>query len=293
MNLTANTLRVSMVVVTVAICGAMPGQAEVTGWQQSFAERMYEAWKSGAPKPQLSKAHSAATLSDAYAIQRIFVRQLASGDGIGGYKAAVTGAKGQAGLWINGPLTAVVPASGIMNAGSDVVIDLADEPVRFLETEVGFVFGNAIDAPVADVATLKRHVKHVVAAIEVPGGASENADPVTAADLVARNIDSIGVILGPREASPELDVDGMTITLSREGATVNEARGDMAVGGQWETLRKTVNALVAQGYTIEAGQFITNGALGSIQRAKPGVYRADYGPLGAFTFTVKEGPGAP
>ncbi|OQB29008.1 MAG: hypothetical protein BWY09_03091 [Candidatus Hydrogenedentes bacterium ADurb.Bin179] len=61
----------------------------------------------------------------------------------------------------------------------------------------------------------------------------------------------------------------------------------MAALGQWPTLLKTVNQILQQGYTIGTGQVISNGALGTIVKAMPGVYRADFGPLGIIAFDAR------
>lgn len=260
--------------------------ADAPPWPVGFAADLHAARVANAPVPQLSKVHPDATLADAYAVQALYVEQLLADGAIGGFKSAVVGADGQAALGIEGPLVAVVPASGVLYAKDNVAIDLASEPRRMLETEIGYVFGQGISAALPDVEALKKHVKSVVPVIEVPGGSSQNEVPVTAGDLVARNIDSMAVIIGLKEEPQAVNVDAVDITFTHNGVVVNTARGGTAAGGQWETLLKTVNALVSLGYTIEAGQFITNGALGKIVPAAPGGYSANFGPLGTIEFTV-------
>jgi 2-keto-4-pentenoate hydratase len=53
------------------------------------------------------------------------------------------------------------------------------------------------------------------------------------------------------------------------------------------TLLKSVNTLVAQGYTIAEGHIISNGALGQIVRLEPGTYHADFSALGEVAITVR------
>lgn len=255
-------------------------------WQDAFANAMYEAWKSGQPMPQISRAYPEATLADAYVVQKKFVERALEGGAIGGFKTAIVGAEALAAMGLEGPLVAVVPASGVLYAKDDIAIDLAADPERMFETEIGYIFGQSVSAEVPDVATLKKHIKAVAPVIEAPGGASQSEAPVTAADLVARNINSKAIIVGPRLEPQAVDVDAVGITFTHNGQAVNTAKGGEAAGGQWETLRKTVNALVAQGYTIESGQVITNGALGKIVRAEPGEYCATYEGLGELCVKV-------
>jgi 2-keto-4-pentenoate hydratase len=259
---------------------------ETLSWQDAFVTAMYDAWAAGQPMPQISRAHAEATLADAYAIQRKFVERQLAGGAIGGFKAAIVGAEGQAALGLDGPLTAVVTAAGVLYAKDDIAIDLASDPERMFETEIGYIFGQGVSAEVPDTATLKKYIKSVAPVIEAPGGASQSEPPVTAADLVARNINSKALIVGPRQEPQAVDVDAVDITFTHNGQVVNSAKGGDAAGGQWETLRKTVNALIAQGYVIESGQVVTNGALGKIVRAEPGEYCANYGGLGEFCVKV-------
>lgn len=279
--------RVSMLlaVATLALAQFAPCQ-DAPPWYNEFATAMHAAWKAGEPMPQVSKAHPEATLADGYAIQRKVVPLMLEGTEIGGYKAAIVGAEGQAAMGLEGPLTAVLPAAGILHAKDDITIDLAPDPQRMFETEIGYIFGQSISTEIPDVATLKKHVKSVAAVIEVPGGNSQNDAPVTAADLVARNINSKAIIVGVRQEPQAVDVDAVEITFTYNGQVANTARGGEAAGGQWETLRKTVNALIAQGYTIEAGHVISNGALGKIVHAEPGEYCANYGGLGEICIKV-------
>jgi 2-keto-4-pentenoate hydratase len=180
----------------------------------------------------------------------------------------------------------VIPAGGVRCACEAVTIDLRDDPARHIETEVGYIIGTAITAPIADVPTLQKHIKSVLAMIEVPGGPVESIKPPTAADLAAWNINAKIFIAGDYKSPEKIDEDAVTITLTRDGETVNTGKGSDVAGGQWETLRKTINTLVALGYTLQPEQFISNGALGKIIKAEPGSYEADFGPLGAVVFEV-------
>ena len=201
---------------------------------------------------------------------------------IGGFKAA-----GVASAAPDHPLVAVMPASGVLHAKDKIVIDLAGDPRRHVENEIGYVFHRPITKPPADVDALRRCVKAVVAVLEVPGGAVEEAHPSTTNDIVAWNINAKEMILGEARDPAAVDPDSVAITCTRDGETVNTAQGDLAAGGQWNTLLKTVNHVLQQGYILQPGQVITNGALGKITPAAPGRYRADYGPLGVIEFEVR------
>jgi len=255
-------------------------------WVNDFADRLHEAWEKGEPMPQLSVHHPEAALAHGYAVQEAFIHRRLRPDDIGGYKAAVVGAGGQKNLGIDGPITGVVPASGVLEAGDSVVIDLADDPNRAVETELGYLFDDPVEEPLAGVAALKAHVKSVAGIVELPGGATASEQPATAADLAAWNVNAKAIIVGPEHDPAAVDMDAVDITLERDGETINTAQGGDAAGGQWQTLLKTVNNLVGRGFTIQPGHVITNGALGNIVGAEPGVHEADFGPLGTIAFHV-------
>lgn len=248
-------------------------------WAGPFSRRVYNAWRRGHPMPQVSAVHPGASLRDAYAVQRRFVRHLGA---IGGYKAAGVGS-----LEEDSPLVAAIPASGVLQAGGSVTVALDDGPPRHVETEIGYRFCKAITAPPETVEALRGCVDAITAIVELPGGAVEAFNPVTREDLVAWNINGKAMIVGPAHDPVSIDPDTVEITCTRDGTLINTARGNMAAAGQWPTLLKTVQHLLQQGYTIEPGHIITNGALGKIQRAAPGHHRADFGPLGSIEFDLR------
>lgn len=260
--------------------------ALASDWVVPFAERIHKAWGDGTPMPQISAAYPEASLAEAYLAQKHFVSLMIKPGGVGGFKAA-----GVASAEPGHPLVAVMPASGILHAKDNVIIDLADDPHRHVENEIGYLFHKPITEPPADVDALRQCVKAIVAIVEVPGGAVEGLQPATTNDIVAWNINAKAMILGDEHGPGAIDPDDINITLSRDGETVNTARGGLAAGGQWNTLLKTVNNVLRQGYTVQPGHIITNGALGKILKAAPGRYLADYGPLGVIKFEVRQSNG--
>jgi 2-keto-4-pentenoate hydratase len=250
------------------------------------AQAMWDARAQNEPMPLLSATDPEATLEVAYRVQDLLVEYQFGGRPIGAYKAAIVGAGGRTAMGLNAPLTGVLPEDGVLEASEGIVIDLAVAPPRAVETEIGYVFSDTLQTPVADVETLRRHIAAIVPVIEVPGGAVDNTRPSTAADLVAWNINAEVIIVGPRSDVNAVDVDSVRIELRRDGEVINTASGGDAAGGQWQTLLETVNVLLNRGYRMESGVVITNGALGQITRAEVGEYTADYGPLGRVSFRV-------
>jgi 2-keto-4-pentenoate hydratase len=278
---------VSVAAMTLLVAGGWAAGADDAEWIDAFAAELHRAWQAGEPMPQLSVTHPDATLEDGYRVQERLVERMFGTDGIGGFKAAGISQNARDRNKIDGPLTGVIPASGVLDADDSIVIDLSADSNRHVETEMGYIFATPIAKPLPDVDALRERVKHVVPIIEVPGNPTENKVPGTPADLLAWNINAKELIVGPRHDPAEVDVDAIAITLTRDGAVVNTAKSDEAAGGQWDTLLKSVNDVVRRGYTVEAGHVITNGAVGKILKAEPGHYRAEFKPLGVIEFDVK------
>ncbi len=256
-------------------------------WVDAVAVKLHQAWQAGEPMPRLSACRPDATLDDGYRVQEAVVQLMFGPDGVGGFKAAGISQSARDNNGVDGPLTGVFPASGIHEVDDGVVVDLSEDANRHVETEMGYIFSAPISKPLPDVETLKQHVAFVAPIVELPGNAVDNSKPGTTADMLAWNINAKELIVGPRHAPAEVDVDAVAITLTHNGAVVNTAQSDEAAGGQWDTLLKTVNDVVGRGYTVEAGHVITNGAVGKILKAEPGHYRAEFEPLGVIEFDVK------
>jgi len=158
-KLVNNVARSFFAAAFLVVAMSVPAQAaeeNIPPWADEFAARIYKAWEAGEPMPQLSAVHPEATIADGYAVQKRFVARFAKKHNIGGFKAAAVGSAAQANLGIDGPLTGIMPGSGILKALENVVIDLADYPNRHLETEIGYNFTEPISKPLPDVEALRR-----------------------------------------------------------------------------------------------------------------------------------------
>lgn len=269
-----------------AVCGFAAAGPPDGGWVDAVAIQLHQAWQAGEPMPRLSASRPDATLEDGYRVQEALVSLMFGPDGIGGFKAAGISRSARDNNGVDGPLTGVIPSSGVHEADEAVVVDLSEDANRHVETEMGYIFSAPISKPLPDVETLKKHVEFVAPIVELPGNPVDNSKPGTTADMLAWNINAKELIVGPRHNPAEVDVDAVAITLTHNGAVVNTAKSDEAAGGQWDTLLKTVNDVVGRGYTVEAGHVITNGAVGKILKAEPGHYRAEFKPLGVIEFDV-------
>jgi len=257
-----------------------------------LAKRLANAHLAGQPLPQLSVIKPAATLADAYDVQKRFIDKVTKKHkGIAGYKGAVAGVAGQKALKLNGPLSAVLFRDGWLEADTKSSLQLAKFPGTKIETEIGFVIGKSITKPIADITELKTFVEAIAPVVELPAGKLEAGQPMAALDLVAANVMSANYVVGRRNPIAKMHPDKVAIRLAKRLAKgddeMNRTTGDAAHRGQWQNLLHQVNHALGQGHTIQPGHLILTGALGKIIPAERGDWTADFGELGKINFSIE------
>lgn len=89
-------------------------------------------------------------------------------------------------------------------------------------------------------------------------------------DLVAINVGAARFVVGAPVAPEAIaDFDALTISLSRDGETLHDARGSDAAGGQAASLMPLINQIVERGHVIRAGEVILAGVVGPPRPARP------------------------
>lgn len=226
------------------------------------------------------------TVDKAYALQKALAKAiLAKGDTIGGFKAGLTSEAGQKKFGVNAALLGPLFKSGEM--GPDAVVDRKDFVRLFIENEVGYVVGQKISAPVKDVESLKKMIKEVFPAVELPDLRFADMKSLKGQDLIVDAVACSKYIIGPRIPADKVDVSKVEVALTCDGAVVNQGKAADALGDQWKALLWLVNGAVEQGWAIEPGQILITGAMGNMIPGKPGKYAGDWGPLGKLSWTVK------
>lgn len=220
----------------------------------------------------------------AYALQRRLVaRRLAAGDRIAGFKGGLMSQKSLADRGVDAPLTGVLFASG----DSRGEIPTCAYRSGIFELKLGFVFRRPVTKPVSSVAELRTLVSAVQPVVELPDIAYRDPARYGALDMVAANITAARYVRGVAAAPGDVDLDALKVSLTRDGVRVAQGDGKESLGGQWASLLTLVNLLIERGGAIAPGQFVLTGKIGDKGDIPPGVYSADYGPLGTVTFAVK------
>jgi len=226
------------------------------------------------------------TLEKAYALQKELAKAItAKGDKINGYKAGLTTEAAQKKFGTTMPLLGPLFKSGEL--APDAVVDRKDFVKLFIENEVGYVIGQQISQPVKDVDSMKKMIKEVFPAVELPDLRFADLKELKGPDLVADAVGCSKYIVGKRIPVGQTNVDKVDVTLTCDGAVVNQGKASDVMGDQWKAVLWLVNGVVAQGWTLEPGQIIITGAMGNMIPGKPGKYEGDWGPLGAVSWTVR------
>lgn len=222
----------------------------------------------------------------AYALQRELAKRIVEkGDKVSGFKGGLTSEATQKRFGVEQPLLGPLFKSGEL--GPDAIVDPKSFTKLFIETEVGYVLGEKITEPVKDVDSLKKKVKEVFPAVELPDMRFDDMKNLKGTDIIVDAVSCAKYIVGKRVPADQVDVAGVEVTLTLDGQKVNQGKASDALGDQWKALLWLVNAAVAQGWTLEPGYVFITGAMGNMLPGKPGKYEGDWGKLGALSWTVK------
>lgn len=251
----------------------------------TVAEQIEQAFMNKEPYPLPSQEISDLTVDMAYEIQSelVTVRQN-KGEEVMGYKAGFTSTGAQEKFGVPGPARGTLFKSMFRWPGTLYRKNFAK---MFIETEIGYRFGEGITEPVEDKAVLKKAVAIVFPAIELPDIYYSDMKLVKGADLIAANILVRKVLVGTAKAVTAKDLNAVSVKLFHNGEEITSGVGMNALGDQWEALKWTVNDVIARGGKINAGDVIITGAISKLLPAKVGRYVADYGEFGTIEFEYK------
>jgi 2-keto-4-pentenoate hydratase len=217
------------------------------------------------------------SLDDAYDVQHQFVSLRK--EPVTGFKAALTAPQAQQVMGISEPIVGVLFSSGDFPAKRPLKLNKQ----ALLETELGFKAAGDITSAVTPDNVFD-HISTCLPMIEV---ASPNlATKPNGLDLVATNAASYGYITGAESALDTSTIDQLHVSLNFEGAQLQAGISAEVLGSQRTALVWLINQVLQRGYNIAAGHLFMTGAIGGMQPAKPGNYRAEFGDLGNIEFEI-------
>jgi len=256
-----------------------------TGPIFTAAEQIESSFIAKEPYPLPSQEIPGLTIDTAYDIKAEFVKMREQrGEDVMGYKAGFTSADAQKKFGVPEPAWGTLFKSMFRWPGTLYQKDFGQ---MFIETEIGFRFGNDIIEPVKDSETLKAAVAIVFPAIELPDIHYANLKMVKGTDIIAANVLVRKVLVGKACPVGVHDLDTVTVRLFHNGTEVTCGVVKNALGSQWEALKWTVNDVIERGGMIGNGDVIITGAISKLLPAKPGRYVADYGEFGTIEFVYR------
>ncbi|MFH0821319.1 MAG: hypothetical protein V2B18_01105 [Pseudomonadota bacterium] len=255
------------------------------GGDDELVNSIAAAWTEVKPIPLPSGQIADLTMDRAYLLQKLLAKKVLAGGAPAGFKAALTTKAAQEKFGASSALLGPLFKAGRLEP--DAVIEVKQYVRPFIETEVGYVISEGISKPVQGVEELKKLVKEVFPAIELPDLRFQEMKGLKAGDIVVDAAGSAKYIEGKRIPAAGFDPNAVRVTLTMDGKTIHEGRGNEALGDQWNALLWLVNEVTKLGWKIEPGQVFITGALGGMAPGKPGKYEADFGSLGKLSFAVK------
>lgn len=218
------------------------------------ARYLVAARESGIAGPRLPAACRPQTLGQAFAVQQRTAQLLRETrqDGIAAWKSALPSPE----------KTVVAPiyASGVADAGAGPVPASA-ELVR-IEPEIAFEIVR--DLPARDASYSEAEVDAAIGgarlALEVLGCRYASPEHASLPELLADHMFNQGLVLGPRIASPDAAPSSMSITLSVDGAEVEQHAGIHPNDHPKAGLYWLANFLREQGLGLAAGQHVITGS---------------------------------
>ncbi|MEM9048255.1 MAG: fumarylacetoacetate hydrolase family protein [Pseudomonadota bacterium] len=236
----------------------------------------------------LPDAMVGAPLAAAYALQDAYAAAIAEmAGGIGGYKLAANSPAQMGHFGIDEPVCARI-AGGEIHASGVALPKVGFDRV-VVEPELAAILGPGVaaGAPFDRAGTLAA-IERFHAAIELIDFRGRSLPDGTLSEAVALNVFNAGIVLGEAQIAPQaLDLPGLHVTLSYDGAQVAEVTGnapqDPVEGVMW-----LLNHLAGRGISAAPGMVVMCGTHIPPRPVDPGVTAVaiTMGPLGAVRFTL-------
>lgn len=248
---------------------------------------LYLAEQSRIQRGLLSAEHPAATMDDAYAVQRAFVdRKLAEGRKIIGWKIGLTSRAMQQQLNITTPDSGVLLDDMAFATGCTIPANRFIAPR--IEAEIAFVMKAPLDGEVTRNQVLAA-TDYVAPALEILDTRilrAQDGKTRTIIDTISDNAANAGIVMSNHRHDPKGDLRWVGAIVKRDGVVEETGLGagvldDPVTGIIWLARR-----MGQYGQRIEPGQIILSGSFIRAMECPSGSHiDADFGPFGHLTCT--------
>jgi len=243
---------------------------------------LYQAEQSRIQRGLLSAEHPAATMDDAYAVQRAFVHaKLAEGRRVIGWKIGLTSRAMQQQLNITTPDSGVLLDDMVFADGCTIPATRFIAPR--IEAEIAFVMKAPLEGEVTrdEVLAATDHVAPALEILDTRILRSENGKARTIIDTISDNAANAGIVMGDHRHDPKGDLRWIGAIVKRDGVVEETGLGagvldDPVTGIIWLARR-----MHQYGQRIEPGQIILSGSFIRAMECPPGSHiDADFGAFG-------------
>ena len=238
------------------------------------AQRLYEDHRAMRRiEARLPEEIAPRDVAEAYLVQdRLQALYLAAGEGIGGWKVALTTPVMQKLVGVGHPLEGAIFAGRIHR--SPARLNGADYVNLAVESEIAVRLGRDLPAGAKphDRNSVADAVAACMAGIEiVDDRACDYKANLSATLLIADNAWNFGCVVGPEVADWRgLDLAAAKGRMRINGEVVGEGRGGDVLGHPFEALAFLANSLNRRGRKLAAGDVVLTGSVVATKWLKPG-----------------------
>ena len=278
----SSLLRYCLFVLAMCVALMMTSPVRAAPDAEYMASLVHAAARDGRDFPDFHRINPHLDEAQLYMVQKHYVA-LRVADGV-----AVSGFKG--GFVPRAPVGGVLFDDGALAPGAS--IRAQDYRRLVIEAEIAFNFCRAVDAPLADIASLREAVCTVAPALEVVAAAfadfaalRQDFNHLRRA-LIPTSVGAWQYVLGAPVPAADAELAALPVRMTHDGETLGQRKLETAPD-LWQALLWVVNDFVLrEGYGIAPGQFIIPGNLTGIHVGEPGEWQADFGALGTLELTV-------
>lgn len=258
----------------------------------ALAATVDDAAREGRAIPQLSIAHPALSLAEAYAIQRASVaRRVQRGERLIGMKMGLTSHAKMQQVGVHEPIFGhLTDAMLIPHQGT---LDLTGLIHPRIEPELYFITNAALSAPLTFEAAHDL-ISHVGLALEIIDSRYQNFK-FSLNDVVADNASSCRFVLGPEVplATARERLDALEMVMSLDGAPRQRGTSSDILDHPVHSLVALSRMLAATGHTLPAGSIVLAGAATAAEPLRQGegvrAVQLDAAPLPCVSVNVLAG----
>lgn len=236
---------------------------------QDHAEELYRALRGRQTVPPLMARDPQLTVDDAYAISlAVLALREKDGERVIGKKIGVTSKAVQDMLGVHQPDFGFLTDRMWITGDIDIAREGLIQPRA--EAEIAFILRDGLKGPGVTAGQVVAATESVAPCFEIVDSRIRDWK-IGIVDTVADNASCGVFVIGEARAAPAgLDLPGLHVTVTKNGAPLSEGYGSAVQGSPAEAVAWLANTLGAYGVSLEPGDIILSGSLVPLAPAAAG-----------------------